>query len=1312
MTHSAFRKFALIIFLCWPMPWFTIQAGANWEDPANFLSAGTKTDRPSQAKRSSLGRRISELYHAGEFSNAIPAAQEALELWEKAAGPDHPSTAAALNNLAGLYLESGDWAKAEPLFERALSIEEKAHGPEHPETARTLNNLGGLYNEMGYYTKAEPLFQRALTIRQRALGPEHPDTATTLNNLAGLYREMGAFAKAEPLFQQALRLKEQALGPDHPDTATFLNNLAAVYRDMGDYPKAEPLFQRALGIAERTLAPGHPNIITFLSNLAELYGDMGDYSKAERFNQQALKITEKARGRDPQTYAMCLDTLAAMYLTMGKYAKAEVLYQQGLKITEKVLGPGHPGAAMALNHLTGLYREMGNYAKAESLCQEALTITEKAFGPDHPSTAPAFHNLAALYCEMGDYAKAEPLYQRALQIIEKELGFDHPTTVSYIGGLVELYREMGNYSKAELLCQRALTIEEKTFGPDHPNVVTVLTSLAPIYREMGNYAKAEGLLQRALKIAEKALGPDHPTTSTAINYLARLYSEMGNYIKAELLLQRALRIVETALGPDHPYTASALDHLARLYHEVGAYAAAEPLLKRELKIEEKLFGSDHQRTATALNNLAKTYREMGDYKQAEFLFWRALESNQKALGANHPETATFLDNLAGIYRRTGDYATAAPLVQRALKIAENALGPEHLTTAAHLNSLAWLYIETELGAKALPLLQRALRIIEKALGPDHPRTIAILNSLVCLNMELGKAENTVPLLAQMQLAKEKQLADILSFTSEEQRLAFQRTTDPYTLLASFGHTVELVETILRQKGIVLDSLLEDRLIAGASNDPKQRENIERVYAIKQRLMQSLLEAPKDLTAAAQKRRAADKETLSTEVDQLESGLARQVAGLGKARRALSVTVAQIQSTLPPQTVLVELLKYYHYVHRGHLEQRYGAALIAAKGEPKWVPLGSAEEIEGKLQLYRKSARNETDETTLKTVLTTLGRELWEPIEKVLATGTTTIIISPDAELNFLSFATLLRTDNRFVGEKYSISYIASGRDLLRETPGVAEVTTSLRVFASPDLGPRGSKAYLQEEEATKAALRSAKMRDLQSISLPDLPWTKTESAGLKLRAEKLGWLVQESLGPNATEAELRKVTSPRILHLATHGFFLPEIEPNMPSRGGGAVDIPKGKLVNPMHRSGVAMAGARTTLQLWGQGEAPPTENDGILTAEEVGGLQLDGTWLVVLSACDTGSGEAKAGEGVMGLRRGFVQTGTQNLLMTLWPISDETTVKIMFDFYDAAFKTGNAPQALADTQRNWLVNLRNERGLLPAVQLAGPFIMSLQGKP
>ena len=197
-----------------------------------------------------------------------------------------------------------------------------------------------------------------------------------------------------------------------------------------------------------------------------------------------------------------------------------------------------------------------------------------------------------------------------------------------------------------------------------------------------------------------------------------------------------------------------------------------------------------------------------------------------------------------------------------------------------------------------------------------------------------------------------------------------------------------------------------------------------------------------------------------------------------------------------------------------------------------------------------------------------------------------------------------------------------------------------------------------------------------------------------------------------------RIHSPYILHLATHGFFAPQ-EPasstkrNRPEPLISNPSLAKSKFFkNPMHRSGLALAGANSTVEAWKDGQAQPIEEDGILTAEDVSTLDLQGTWLVTLSACDTGSGEAKAGEGVMGLRRGFIQAGAQNLLMTLWPISDVFTPQIMSDFYEAAHKSGNAPEALAEVQRNWLLKLRTDKGLAQAVALAGPFIMSSQSKP
>jgi CHAT domain-containing protein len=232
-----------------------------------------------------------------------------------------------------------------------------------------------------------------------------------------------------------------------------------------------------------------------------------------------------------------------------------------------------------------------------------------------------------------------------------------------------------------------------------------------------------------------------------------------------------------------------------------------------------------------------------------------------------------------------------------------------------------------------------------------------------------------------------------------------------------------------------------------------------------------------------------------------------------------------------------------------------------------------------------------------------------------------------------------------------------------------------------------------------------------------LPGTEKECTEIQKIAANSGWDLETFTRERADEKTIRQTSRPGILHLATHGFYLNSYTPPSDStRGMSVIGIepatPNKKGVDPMLASGIALTGAQFTLRSWAERKAPNPDNDGILTAEEVASLDLQGTWLVSLSACETGVGEARSGEGVLGLRRSFMMAGAENLLMTLWPVSDQTTSEIMADFYREALKTGNAPGSLAKVQREWLVKLRKEKGLLEAVRDAGPFVMATIGKP
>jgi tetratricopeptide (TPR) repeat protein len=209
-------------------------------------------------------------YSQGRYDQAEPLYLQALELWKRLLGEDHPHVATSLNNLAVLYDSQGRYDQAKPLYLQALELSKRLLEEDYPHVATSLNNLAGLYYSQGRYDQAEPLYLQALELRKRLLGEDHPHVATSLNNLAGLYYSQGRYDQAEPLYLQALELSKRLLGEDHPEVAASLNNLAYLYSSQGRYDQAEPLYLQALELNERVLGVNHPRTVTTRENLAIL----------------------------------------------------------------------------------------------------------------------------------------------------------------------------------------------------------------------------------------------------------------------------------------------------------------------------------------------------------------------------------------------------------------------------------------------------------------------------------------------------------------------------------------------------------------------------------------------------------------------------------------------------------------------------------------------------------------------------------------------------------------------------------------------------------------------------------------------------------------------------------------------------------------------------------------------------------------------------------------------------------------------------------------------------------------------------------
>ncbi|MFA5033919.1 MAG: CHAT domain-containing tetratricopeptide repeat protein [bacterium] len=898
-----------------------------------------------------------------------------------------------------------------------------------------------------------------------------------------------------------------------------------------------------------------------------------------------------------------------------------------------------------------------------------LLLVSCAAGADTANELARLNQKVIKLTQEEKYTEALSVARQALAGAEKDVGQENPITATCLNNLAAVYDRMGDYSAAEWHYKRALKIREAKLGPEHYETAAILNDLAWLYFSLGDYAAAEPCYQRALRIREAKLGSDHPDTAATLNNLALLYTSLGDYATAESLFLRAWRIKESKLGASHSSTVTSLNNLAWLYDLMRKYATAEQYYKYALRIRETTLGHNHRATAASLNALALVYGHRGNYSKAEQLFLDALKIRTSKLGADHPETATTLNNLAWLYECMGDYAKAEKFNQAALKITLSKLGPDHPATATSYYNLALLYI---------------------SMG----------------GYGVGRKTTAYDLAMMYKKASEKQLDGVLTFSSEHQRMAYQQAKNPYSLLATLGHASGLAETLLRTKGVILDSLLEDELVAEASKNPEIKIAASELRASRQRLNRLQLKPSEDFSLVTQEDRRRERELLEGQMESLQKMLARNVAAAGKTRRALRTTVPDVQAVLPKDTVLLEFIRYRHYLGKLKSERRYGVVLIGCNqvtfkdsqpGEPVWVPLGSAKAIEKKLKEYAGVMRGERGEAVL---LRTLYAQLFEPIQNRLPKNITTLIISPDAELNFISFATLINDQNQFLAEQYAIEYVSSGRDLVLKRTS-KKSSRRFAAFANPAFGEKPLLAGAHGTNTLQLAMLSSDQRALAAdLNLGALPYTMQEAQFFRDRSSS--WNMDGSVfaGAEASEAEVKAVHSPHILHLATHGFFFDD---KLATTNRSVVPH------NPMQRSGLAFAGAQLTLDAWKKGQTPNTENDGILMGQEIGTMDLKETWLVVLSACDTGIGEARAGEGVMGLRRGFIQAGTQNLLMTLWPVSDKWTVDLMKAFYERALKDNNAPQALAEVQRQWLARLRQE-DVLTAARLAGPFILTFQG--
>jgi CHAT domain-containing protein len=813
----------------------------------------------------------------------------------------------------------------------------------------------------------------------------------------------------------------------------------------------------------------------------------------------------------------------------------------------------------------------------------------------------------------------------------------------------------GRFGEAREQLERALTIGEAVRGPDDVFVGMLLHDLVGAALETRDNARAEPLQRRALAIFESAWGAGHPYSAMARMRIAVLLHLAGQRAEAEALLRPATQLIENTLGTEHAWFATCLRAQASIRYNARDLDGAEEVYRRAMAILEKVGANRTQAYMAVLNNLGLIYVAKRDLEQAEAHYRRALTLAQGLEGPESYHISLHLQNLGNVARARRDYVKAIDYMTRALAMFQLIVGAEHVDIASVLNDLAIVYRLIGDVSGAGELFSRSLHIIERNLGPYHRGTLIAVGNMAQLHRDLGDAMKAIPFQRRADAIIEKQLELNLAIGSERQKLAFVRSVSERTDRTLSLHLQQAADdpdagalaalVVLQRKGRVLDAMTDAfAAVRRRADDGRGLALLDQLNSTTGRLARVALnptpEASADERQRAIRELEAEKERLEVELGAYNAELRAQIQ---------PVTLEAVRAALPEGAALLEFAIFRPAKPKGEANAdaygppHYAAYVVRKEMAPQGVDLGPAAAIDRAIDALRQSVRDRT-RSDVRAHARAVHDVLIRPLRSAYG-EVSQLLVSPDGALNLVPFEALVDEQGRYLIERYAISYLSSGRDLLRmqttRAPGGPPVIVADPHYGEP--APAPGRTRRRRPPPPRVPYRSVTTAvDQSALYFAPLANTAAEARAIKRLFPDAVLLT----GQRATKAAVARLDAPRMLHIASHGFFL--ADDARASAGSATIE-------NPLLRSGIALTGANL---------GHDTRGDGILTALEAAGLNLSGTKLVTLSACDTGVGEIRNGEGVYGLRRAFFLAGTETLVMSLWPLSDYIARETMVTYY------------------------------------------------
>jgi len=1002
-----------------------------------------------------------------------------------------------------------------------------------------------------------------------------------------------------------------------------------------------------------------------LEAYADNYESNGFPEQAVKLYQQALEARSKISANEGIGSAPCCEKLASIFLASGSHEEAKDMLLRLIRMKESSYGMHDLRLTNDLQALGSLYRLLGYYKEAKRTFIRAWVIREAILGSCHLDTAKSLHSIALVHADQGAIGKARELLLQSLHIYSSAHTYHEGLIASCIGDLGLIFDSFGDHAKAHQCYRFALTAKEKILEQEEGNISETFIEVAVLYFLLADYRSAARLFFRTLRHLR---GPRSNIYTTAVCFrgLAEVFQVQGHFGKAEIYFTRALELYKRTFHHQHPDIARCMSGLADLYYVQSAYEKAKTHYLEALEIRGRVLGFNHPDTSLSVTKLANLYGCLGEFDKAKHFFLMAKQHMEKIFPPMHPAVADILRDFAFVNIKQRDFIQAKQLLLQSLAIYEKRLDPEHLSTAICLERLAYLHHIASDFSTAKSLYSRALCIKDKVLGPNHPETLDVAKELASVHLSMGNYTESLLVLEGLHRYQHKYLREELPMMPVERREKYLKCIagsrklffESRILLASESSPLARAWAAL-----ALRCSLQARLdFHGLLQEIERRQHaLYRLHGCRPRALDRLVNLTRVLSSTGLI--PATRSTLKAERDQLE----QELFNLDQALKIHPINIAELISTLPENGALIEFelvtttSRYQAIVlsrptRRSNNNSHYPDNCI------KHVDLSSASEMDAKIEdALLSSIRSVSDQS-----------DRWHVVSKALVLpllpslkGIKHWFVSLDGALHRVPFGSLPWPDgsDRWVTSVANVVILSSGRDLLSINNAVSSGRSSV-VVANPYFNKSNSLTAASDGNCGQRS------RDMNSLNLWD-PLPGSAKEGLLL-ADLLGGSLM--VGCEATTTNLMRLSSPLVLHIATHGYFLPDNEDEFTSSlYGEASPLVNFQGEDPMLRSGLVLAGANHI-------DNNP-EDDGYLTALEATHLDLQGTELVTLSACDTGRGDIHTGEGVYGLQRSLIVAGARSLLLSLWKVPDDATCEFMVRFYSLLKQGAGRYEALVAVQ-------------------------------